>query len=48
MKDYAPKNYRLSARTIASRVIAESFAAGLSVVAFVVLILYDISGGFPN
>lgn len=48
MKDYAPKNYRIPARTIASRVIAESFAAGLSIVAFVALILYDITGGLPD
>lgn len=47
MKDYAPKNYRLPARNGAGRIITESFAAGLSVVAFVVLILYDISGGLP-
>ena len=48
MKDYAPKNYRLPACNNASRIITESFAAGLSVVAFVVLSIYDITGGFPG
>ena len=47
MKDYAQKNYRLPACNGASRIITESFAAGLSVVAFVALILYDITGGLP-
>ena len=35
MKDYAPKTYHLPARNGASRIITESFAAGLSVAAFV-------------
>lgn len=48
MRDYAPKNYRIPARIIASRIITESFAAGLSVFAFVALILYDITGGLPG
>ena len=47
MRDYAPKNYRIPARDNVSRIITESFAAGLFVVAFVVLILYDITGGLP-
>ena len=48
MKDYAPKTYHLPTRNGASRIITESFAAFISVAAFVVLILYDITGGLPD